>query len=176
MRSPFSTEDPVVRRIHMLAITTAALTALSAASLVAQQAAPGAAKASPMAAAAAKPAAHTSPMAATTASAAKQDVKAPKITEDKPGLFKKAKITPEAATATALAKVPGGSVKKGELEEEDGALIYSFDITSPGKKGIDEVHVDAMTGAVVKTEHESAKEEKAEAKAEAKKPTPAKKP
>jgi uncharacterized membrane protein YkoI len=159
----------------MLAITAAALTALSAASLVAQQA-PGAAKASPMAATAAKPAAHTSPMAATTASAAKQDAKAPKITEDKPGLFKKAKITPEAATATALAKVPGGSVKKGELEEEDGALIYSFDVSSPGKKGIDEVHVDAMTGAVVKTEHESAKAEKAEAKAEAKKPTPARKP
>ena len=78
------------------------------------------------------------------------------ITEDTPGLFAKATVQPEAARATALAAVPGGTVTKGELEEEDGALIYSFDIAVPGKTGVTEIHVDAKSGAVVKREHEGA--------------------
>ena len=41
-----------------------------------------------------------------------------KVSEEKPGLLKKAKITAEAATATALAKVPGGKVDKAEIENE----------------------------------------------------------
>lgn len=80
---------------------------------------------------------------------------APKVTEDKPGLFAKAKVTPDAAMATALARVPGGRMAKGELEEEGGKLIYSFDIKVAGRRGIEEVHVDALTGAVIKTEHEA---------------------
>lgn len=76
------------------------------------------------------------------------------ITEDTAGLFAKAAIQPEQARATALATVPGGTITKGELEEEDGKLIYSFDVTVPGQSGITEVHVDAQTGAVIKTEHE----------------------
>jgi uncharacterized membrane protein YkoI len=103
------------------------------------------------------------PDAATAATAASTTPVA--ITEDKPGLFAKATVQPEQARATALAAVPGGTVTKGELEEEDGALIYSFDIAVPGKAGITEIHVDAKTGAVVKTEHEGSEEsEKAEKK------------
>jgi hypothetical protein len=85
-----------------------------------------------------------------------------KITEDKPGLMKKAKITAEAATTAALAKVPGGKVEKGELEEEDGKLIFSFDIKVAGKSGIEEVAVDAITGKVLSVEHESPAAEKKE--------------
>ncbi len=36
-----------------------------------------------------------------------------------------------------------------------GRLIYSYDIKVAGKPGIEEVHVDAMTGAVIATEHEN---------------------
>lgn len=79
---------------------------------------------------------------------------APQVTEEKRGLFAKARITPAAATATALATVPGSHMTKGELEEEDGKLIYSFDLKVTGQRGIKEVHVDAMTGTVVKTEEE----------------------
>ena len=67
----------------------------------------------------------------------------------------KAKITEAAAAAIALAKVPGGKIEGVELEEEDGKFIYSYDIKVAGKSGIEEIQVDAMTGAVVKAEHES---------------------
>ncbi len=78
-----------------------------------------------------------------------------KVTEEKRGLLKQAKIAPDAATATAQAKFPTGTIKSGEIEKEGGKLIYSFDIQLPGAKGIEEVHVDAATGAVIKTEHEA---------------------
>jgi len=81
-------------------------------------------------------------------------------------LAKQAKITLEAARATALAKVPHGVVKSEELEKEHGQLIYSFDIQAPGKSGIEEVNVSAITGKVIHQEHEDAKAEKREAAAE----------
>lgn len=97
--------------------------------------------------------------------AAKQVGKAA-ATEDEAALRKQAKITEDAAKATALAAVPGAKFKSSELEKEKGKLIWSFDLTIPGKKGIEEVNVDAMTGKVIAKEHESEKTEKAEAKAE----------
>jgi uncharacterized membrane protein YkoI len=78
-----------------------------------------------------------------------------KVTEEKPGLLKQAKLAPDAAIAAAQARFPTGTIKSGEIEKEGGKLIYSFDIQLPGVKGIEEVHVDAATGAVLKTEHES---------------------
>ena len=78
-------------------------------------------------------------------------------------LAAKAKITEAAAAATALAKVPGGKIESVELEEEDGKLIYSYDIKVAGKKGIEEIQIDAITGAVAKTEHEDPAAEKKEA-------------
>lgn len=89
-------------------------------------------------------------------------------------LAAKAKVTEAAAAATALAKVPGGKIESVELEEEDGKLIYSYDIKVAGKKGIEEIQVDAMTGAIAKAEHEdpaTEAKEAAEDKKGAKKPT-----
>jgi hypothetical protein len=70
-----------------------------------------------------------------------------------------ARITPDAARATALAKVPGAIVQSQELEHEHGKLIYSFDLKVPGKTGIDEVNVDAITGKVLLVQHETPKQE-----------------
>ena len=89
------------------------------------------------------------------------------VTEEKPGLLKLAKITAEAATTAALARVPNGKVEKAEIEEEKGKLIYSFDIKVAGKSGIEEVAVDAMTGKVLAVEHESPKKEAKEKAADA---------
>jgi uncharacterized membrane protein YkoI len=61
-----------------------------------------------------------------------------------PGL---AKISLEAAMATALQASPG-SVTKAEMEIEHGSLIYSFDIVSKDKK-LMEVNVDAGNGKVL---------------------------
>jgi uncharacterized membrane protein YkoI len=81
-------------------------------------------------------------------------------------LAREARITLRAARATALAQVPRGRVKSEELEREHGRLIYSFDIAVPGRSGIEEVNVDAMTGGVVGRQHEGPREERAEARAE----------
>jgi hypothetical protein len=90
-----------------------------------------------------------------------------------PDLAKQAKITLEAARATALARVPGGVVQSEELEKEHGKLIYSFDIKVPGKPGIEEVNVSAISGKVLGKKHESDKAEKAEKQKEQKqKPAP----
>jgi hypothetical protein len=72
------------------------------------------------------------------------------------------------AEATALARVKGGKITEGELEKEDGKLVWSFDISQPGTKDIKEIQVDAKTGAIVSEETESAEDEAAEKAKEAK--------
>ncbi len=54
-------------------------------------------------------------------------------------------------------------MKEGELEEENGKLVWSFDIARPGTRNITEVQVDAITGKVVSTKIETPKHEAAEA-------------
>jgi hypothetical protein len=99
-----------------------------------------------------------------------------KVTETKPGLLKKAKISSDSAIAIAKAKLPKATLDAAEIEEENGKLIFSFDFKTAGKSGIDEVNVDAATGKLVgKVQHESPADEKKEAAKEAKK-APAKKP
>jgi len=110
--------------------------------------------------------------ASTTAKRHKRAKKATSQAE----LQKEAKISEATARATALKEVPNGTVKSSELERENGKLIYSYDITVPGKTGIDEVNVNAIDGSIVAKQHESPKTEKKEAVQEAKeKKTPAKK-
>ena len=60
-----------------------------------------------------------------------------------------AKISKAEAEKIALDKVPGGTIKEGDIEKEKGKVIWSFDIATPGTKDITEVHVDAMTGTIV---------------------------
>ncbi len=81
---------------------------------------------------------------------------------DQAALAAKAAVSKADAQATALAKVPGGTVKEAEIEMEKGVLIWSFDIATPGSKDITEVNVDATTGKVVNVEKESASREKGE--------------
>lgn len=76
------------------------------------------------------------------------------IKEDKAGSWEKTKLSADSALSIALVRVPGGKLTGGELEEEDGRLIYSFDISVAGAKGLTEVHIDALTGAVIKVEKE----------------------
>lgn len=91
-------------------------------------------------------------------------------------LAKKAKITEEAAAKVAMARVPTGAIQTVELEEENGKLIYSYDIKIAGKSGIEEVGVSAITGKIVAFEHETPADEKKEAAADAKAAAKKKKP
>ncbi len=91
------------------------------------------------------------------------------VKEEKPGLLARAKVTSDAAIATAQAKVPKGKLASAEIEEENGKLIYSFDFKTEGKSGIDEANVDALTGKLLSFAHESPKAEAKEKAADAKK-------
>ena len=104
-------------------------------------------------------------------SASSQETKGPTRREatSQAALRREAKIAERDARKTALAAVPGGKVRSHELERENGRLIYSYDIKVAGKAGVEEVNVDAMTGEIVAHEHEDAKAEAKEMKAEKKK-------
>jgi uncharacterized membrane protein YkoI len=88
--------------------------------------------------------------------------------ETQAALEKEAKLTMAEARALATKTVPNAKIQAGEIEREGGKLIYSFDMKTAGKSGIDEVNIDAMTGTVIANQHESPKAEQAEAKADAK--------
>jgi uncharacterized membrane protein YkoI len=66
-----------------------------------------------------------------------------------------AKVSRPEAEKIALAKVPGGTIKEGEIEKEKGKIIWSFDIATPGATDVTEVQVDAMSGELVAIEKES---------------------
>ncbi|WP_075617988.1 PepSY domain-containing protein [Paenisporosarcina indica] len=61
----------------------------------------------------------------------------------------KAKLTSDEAQAIALKEVPG-TVNESELEDEDGVVVYGFEIQSTN--GVQDVKIDAATGKVVKVE------------------------
>ncbi len=91
-----------------------------------------------------------------------------KRTETQAELQKEAKMTMADARAMALREVPHSTIQAGEIEREGGKLIYSFDMKTAHKSGIDEVNIDAITGKLVGKQHETPKDEKAEAKVDAK--------
>jgi uncharacterized membrane protein YkoI len=75
--------------------------------------------------------------------------------QEQAALQAQAKVSKEQAQQTALAKVPGGTVKEGELEKEKGKLIWSFDIATTGSQDITEIAVDAITGEIVSVDKET---------------------
>jgi uncharacterized membrane protein YkoI len=65
----------------------------------------------------------------------------------------RATISESQARQTALASVRGGRIAEAELEEENGRLIYSFDIA--GQNGTYDVEVDALTGQLLQSRLEN---------------------
>lgn len=81
----------------------------------------------------------------------------PRYTREVPAaLLAKVKVSEDSAFGLAKAKVPNGTVKSVELENEKGKLVWSWEFTVPGQRGVSEVDVDATTGAVGAVEHEGA--------------------
>ena len=109
-------------------------------------------------------------MTATAASlrvAKGQDTEENKKSAEQEKLQRQAKVTLEQARETALKRAPG-TVEEGELEREHGKLVYSFDIRN-ARGTITEVQVSAITGKVVRVEHENKKQEAAEKRKDSKK-------
>lgn len=111
------------------------------------------------------------PMAKKTA--AMQQQATVKVKESTPGLAAQATISADSAQKLALAQVQRGWVREAELEMEQNTLVYSYDIKARGKAGIEEVLIDAKTGAVVSKKHESARAEAKEEAADKKAAKPA---
>lgn len=88
-------------------------------------------------------------------------------------LLKLVKVKEADAAKTAQAKYPAARIQGVELENENGRLIYSYELKVAGRSGIEEVNVNAKTGAVVNTEHEGPGAEAKEAKQEKGKKRPA---
>jgi uncharacterized membrane protein YkoI len=81
----------------------------------------------------------------------------PRYTREIPAaLLAKATVPEDSAFRIAQTKVPRGTVKAVELENEKGKLIWSWEFMVPGARGVTEVNVDATTGEVVGVEHEGA--------------------
>ncbi len=72
-------------------------------------------------------------------------------------LARQAKITMAQAREIALKEAPG-RVEDGELEKEKGKPVYSFDIRNE-KGTINEVWVDAKTGAILSNTIETKQDE-----------------
>ena len=113
--------------------------------------------------------------AALPATLAAQAAGAP-LKQERPGLLAQARVTPDSARAIARRAVPGATIQSSELENEDHKLIYSFDMKIPGRSGIEEVNIDALTGAVVGREHEDARSEAIEESHEHRAPRPRPRP
>lgn len=77
-------------------------------------------------------------------------------------LLSQARISQAQAQTIALARVPNGTIKEGDLEKEKGILIWSFDIATPGSPNITEVAVDAHSGQVVSVDVETPAQQAAE--------------
>jgi uncharacterized membrane protein YkoI len=103
---------------------------------------------------------------ASLAAAAPKTLQENKETQEQERLKREAKISMDQAREIALKRAPG-TVESGELEREHGKIVYSFDIRN-SKGTIDEVQVSAITGKVVRVEHENKKQEAAEKRKESK--------
>jgi len=77
--------------------------------------------------------------------------------------MKEAKISKPQAEKTALAKIPNGTIRSGELEREHGKLVWSFDIGTNSTKNVTEVQVDAKSGKIVSVTTETPTDQAKEA-------------
>jgi uncharacterized membrane protein YkoI len=73
-----------------------------------------------------------------------------------------ARITPDSARTLARTRVPAAQIAEEGIEMEHGKLVYSFDMKTRGRRGIDEVLIDALSGAIISVEHEGPAQEAAE--------------
>jgi uncharacterized membrane protein YkoI len=81
-------------------------------------------------------------------------------------LSRQAKITKDEAEHLALARVPHGSIKSAEIENEKGHLVWSFDISTPGTRNLTEILVDAKSGEIISQQTETPPDQAKEAAAD----------
>jgi uncharacterized membrane protein YkoI len=94
--------------------------------------------------------------------AQQQEKKEGNAVDDAKALAGAAKVTLATALDKALKAAPGIAIA-AELEQEENKLIFTFDILpKPTSEDITEIHVDAKTGAVIKSEEKGEEDEEGE--------------
>lgn len=78
--------------------------------------------------------------------------------DDIAALAKEATVTIEQAVKTAVEKVPG-TVVEAELEKKHDKTVWEVEVLGADGK-VTEVHIDAVSGAVIDTEAKDKKDEK----------------
>lgn len=78
------------------------------------------------------------------------------------GLLRLAKISEDSALKVAMARMPGAKVQALELENENGHLMWSWEMKLEGKTGVEEVNVNALDGGIIAVEHENPAAERRE--------------
>ena len=82
------------------------------------------------------------------------------VSEETPGLLAQAGFSADSALVIARTRFPSAQPSGGEIEMEEGRLVYSLDLVIAGQDGITEVWIDAATGEIVSVEHENGDEQR----------------
>jgi uncharacterized membrane protein YkoI len=78
----------------------------------------------------------------------------PATVEQESGQLLMAAIPDARARQLALARTGGGRIIKGDIESENGVLLYTYEIVQPGTAGVTIIDVDATTGSVLAQSHQ----------------------
>jgi uncharacterized membrane protein YkoI len=70
-------------------------------------------------------------------------------------LLAQARVSEDSALKIAMARMPGAKAQALELENENGHLMWSWEMKLEGKTGIEEVNVNALDGSIIGVEHEN---------------------
>ena len=73
--------------------------------------------------------------------------------KDEHNLMSQAAIGGDSAQHIALDTIGSGRVTTAELEREHDRLLYEIKVARTGRRGLEQVEVDAMTGQVVSIKH-----------------------
>jgi hypothetical protein len=74
------------------------------------------------------------------------------LEEDSPGLLARATVSDAAARAVALERFPGAQIVDAEIDEDDGRLMYKYELRVGSERRSVDVNIDADTGSIVKVE------------------------
>jgi hypothetical protein len=78
------------------------------------------------------------------------------VQEQKPGLLKEAKVTPDSARKVVLNEFPDAVVTRTRLESGTDGLVYWFNLIHQNMTGNEQAAVDARTGKFLRARHQGA--------------------
>jgi hypothetical protein len=78
------------------------------------------------------------------------------VQEQKPGMLREAKVTPDSARKVALSQFPDAEVVASRIESGTDGLVYWFNLVHRNMTGNEQTEVDARTGKFLRAWHNGA--------------------